>query len=58
MHPCFLLFQVKVPTEVKFVPLRKALDDPNELFVITDYGKFDAPAQLHLAFLVRSLDIT
>jgi hypothetical protein len=44
---------VKVPTEVKFVPLREALDNPNDLFLLTDFGKFDAPAQLHLAFMVN-----
>ena len=44
--------QVKVPVEVDFVSLREALDNPTEHFLISDFGKFDAPPQLHLAFMV------
>lgn len=44
--------QVKMPQKVQFKPLAQALDEPN--FLITDWGKFDRPAQLHLAF--RALD--
>jgi ubiquitin-activating enzyme E1 len=42
--------QVKVPVDISFNPMREALTD-QELFVLTDFGKFDRPAQLHLAFL-------
>ena len=42
--------QVKMPTDVTFQPLQEALDNPNELFMLTDFGKFDRPGLLHLAF--------
>ena len=45
--------QVKMPQKVRFKPLAQALDEPE--FLITDWGKFDRPAQLHLAF--RALDV-
>lgn len=44
--------QVKMPKQVHFKPLAEALDEPE--FIMTDFGKFDRPAQLHLAF--RALD--
>ena len=43
--------QVKMPTEVSFKPFKDAIADPTELFVLTDFAKFDRPAQMHLAFL-------
>jgi len=43
--------QVKVPVEVDFVSLREALDNPAEHFLVSDFGKFDSPPQLHLAFM-------
>ena len=36
--------------DVAFKPLREALTD-QELFILTDFGKFDRPAQIHLAYL-------
>ncbi len=42
--------QVKVPVDVAFKPLQSALTD-QELFIMTDFGKFDRPAQIHLAYL-------
>lgn len=44
--------QVKMPKQVHFKPLAEALEEPE--FLMTDFGKFDRPAQLHLAF--RTLD--
>ena len=43
---------MKTPKKVQFKPLREALDEPE--FLMTDFGKFDRPAQLHLAY--RTLD--
>lgn len=40
--------QVKMPKILSFLPLEKALDKPE--FLISDFGKFDYPEQLHLAF--------
>lgn len=40
--------QVKMPTTLHFKPLAEAKKDPQ--FLITDFGKFDHPEQLHLAF--------
>ncbi len=40
--------QVKMPKHISFKSYRKALAAPE--FVITDFGKFDRPAYLHLAF--------
>jgi len=42
--------QVKMPTVVTFKSLPEALEEPSELFMLTDFGKFDRPGQLHLAF--------
>ena len=39
-----------MPTDVTFTPLPEALENPAELFMLTDFGKFDRPGQLHLAF--------
>ena len=44
--------QVKMPKSIHFKPLDEALKEPE--FVMTDFGKFDRPGQLHLAF--RTLD--
>lgn len=43
-----IVTQVKMPKVINFKPLSAALKDPE--FVITDFGKFDHPPQLHLAF--------
>lgn len=40
--------QVKMPKTVQFKPLSEAIKSPE--FLIADYGKFDHPQQLHLAF--------
>ncbi|KAK6465800.1 hypothetical protein DFJ63DRAFT_33136 [Scheffersomyces coipomensis] len=40
--------QVKVPKDLKFEPLVKQLANPE--YVISDFGKFDRPAQLHIGF--------
>jgi len=42
--------QVKMPTDVTFKSLPEALEEPAELFMLTDFGKFERPGQLHLAF--------
>ena len=39
-----------MPVDVAFKPLKEALTD-QELFILTDFGKFDRPAQIHLAYL-------
>ena len=39
-----------MPLDVAFQPLQEALDNPNELFMLTDFGKWDRPGLLHLAF--------
>lgn len=44
-----IVTQVKMPKTLHFVPLQDALKKPE--FLITDFGKFDYPEQLHLAFL-------
>ena len=44
--------QVKMPKQIHFKPLAESLEEPE--FLITDFAKFDRPAQLHLAF--RTLD--
>ncbi|EMP26551.1 Ubiquitin-like modifier-activating enzyme 1 [Chelonia mydas] len=43
-----IVSQVKMPKKISFKPLSVALAEPD--FVVTDFGKFDRPAQLHLAF--------
>uniref|UniRef100_A0A8D8LVH5 E1 ubiquitin-activating enzyme n=1 Tax=Cacopsylla melanoneura TaxID=428564 RepID=A0A8D8LVH5_9HEMI len=40
--------QVKQPKVLKFLPLSEALQQPE--FVMTDFAKFESPAQLHVAF--------
>lgn len=44
--------QVKMPKKIQFKPLSEALNEPE--FLMTDFAKFDRPAQIHLAF--RALD--
>nr|XP_025042431.1 ubiquitin-like modifier-activating enzyme 1 [Pelodiscus sinensis] len=43
-----IVSQVKMPKKISFKPLSVALAQPD--FVVTDFGKFERPAQLHLAF--------
>ncbi|KAJ1531032.1 hypothetical protein ONE63_005862 [Megalurothrips usitatus] len=43
-----IVTQVKMPKTVSFKPLKDALKEPE--FVMTDFGKFDFPAQLHVAY--------
>ncbi|KAF9980991.1 SPS-sensor component ptr3 [Mortierella antarctica] len=43
-----LFQQVKMPKQVDFLSLKEALQKPE--FLITDFGKFDRPAQLHVGF--------
>jgi len=43
--------QVKMPKEISFQSYKDAIADPTELFVLTDFAKFDRPAQMHLAYL-------
>lgn len=43
-----IVTQVKMPTTVKFKSLRESLQSPD--FVISDFAKWERPAQLHLAF--------
>ncbi|CAL7947644.1 unnamed protein product [Xylocopa violacea] len=45
-----IVTQVKMPKILNFTPLKDALKKPE--FLITDFGKFDYPEQLHLAFMV------
>lgn len=40
--------QVKVPKEMSFEPLAKQITNPE--FVVSDFAKFDRPAQYHLGF--------
>ncbi len=42
--------QVKMPSDITFKPLSEAMEDAADLFMITDFGKFDRPPQMHLAF--------
>ena len=42
--------QVKMPTDITFKSLPEALEDPAEISMCTDFGKFERPGQLHLAF--------
>ncbi|XP_008553042.1 ubiquitin-like modifier-activating enzyme 1 [Microplitis demolitor] len=44
-----IVTQVKMPKTINFKPLKDALVQPE--FIITDFGKFDYPEQLHLAFI-------
>lgn len=43
-----IVTQVKMPKTISFKPLAEARENP--AYVITDFGKFDRPDQLHLAF--------
>jgi len=43
-----IVTQVKMPKVLHFKPLKTALQEPE--FIITDFGKFDHPSQLHLAY--------
>lgn len=43
-----IVTQVKMPKTLAFKPLKESIKDPE--FVITDFGKFDYPQQLHAAF--------
>lgn len=43
-----IAIQVKMPKTITFKPLKEALKKPE--FLITDWGKFDYPEQLHLAY--------
>ncbi|KRT80302.1 hypothetical protein AMK59_6614 [Oryctes borbonicus] len=40
--------QVKMPKKIHFKPLTEAIKNPE--FIVTDFGKYDHPQQLHLAF--------
>lgn len=40
--------QVKIPQKISFLPLEEAFKKPE--FIISDFEKFENPAQLHLAF--------
>lgn len=44
-----IVTQVKMPKLINFKSLRESIKSPE--FIITDFGKFDNPEQLHLAFL-------
>ncbi|XP_075977799.1 ubiquitin-like activating enzyme 1 [Anticarsia gemmatalis] len=43
-----IVTQVKMPKKLQFKPLKESFANPE--FVITDFGKFDYPQQLHIAF--------
>ncbi|XP_052753452.1 ubiquitin-like modifier-activating enzyme 1 [Galleria mellonella] len=43
-----IVTQVKMPKKLNFKPLKESFKNPE--FVITDFGKFDYPQQLHVAF--------
>ncbi|KAG0338439.1 SPS-sensor component ptr3 [Podila humilis] len=43
-----LFQQVKMPKQIDFLSLKESLQKPE--FLITDFGKFDRPAQLHVGF--------
>ncbi|XP_043282314.1 ubiquitin-like modifier-activating enzyme 1 [Venturia canescens] len=44
-----IVTQVKTPKTLSFKSLEESLKNPE--FLVSDYGKFDYPAQLHLAFI-------
>lgn len=44
-----IAIQVKMPKKLNFKSLKNSLVDPE--FLISDFGKFDRPSQLHLAFI-------
>ena len=40
-----------MPTDVTFKPLKESLENPDpEAMLITDFGKWDRPGVLHIAF--------
>ncbi|XP_054859377.1 ubiquitin-like modifier-activating enzyme 1 [Eublepharis macularius] len=43
-----IVTQVKMPKKISFKSLRCSLQEPE--FILTDFSKFDRPAQLHLGF--------
>ncbi|CAH2048911.1 unnamed protein product, partial [Iphiclides podalirius] len=43
-----IVTQVKMPKKISFKPLKESIRDPD--FLIADFGKFDYPQQLHIAF--------
>ncbi|KAG7188057.1 hypothetical protein KM043_013222 [Ampulex compressa] len=43
-----IVTQVKMPKVLHFLSLKDALEKPE--FIITDFGKFEYPSQIHLAF--------
>ncbi|XP_049873613.1 ubiquitin-like modifier-activating enzyme 1 [Pectinophora gossypiella] len=43
-----IVTQVKMPKKLTFKPLKDSFKSPE--FVVTDFGKFDYPQQLHIAF--------
>ncbi|KAJ2724071.1 E1 ubiquitin-activating protein [Coemansia sp. Benny D115] len=43
-----LFQQVKTPATMSFTPFAQALENPE--YLISDYAKFDRPAQLHIGF--------
>lgn len=51
-----IVTQVKMPKILHFEPLQTALKNPE--FLVTDFGKFDYPEQLHLAFLTLHQYVT
>lgn len=44
-----IVTQVKMPKSLKFLPLFEAINKPK--IIISDFGKFEYPQQLHLAFI-------
>lgn len=43
-----IVTQVKMPKKIQFKPLKESFANPE--FLIADFGKFDYPQQLHVAF--------
>ncbi|XP_041348833.1 ubiquitin-like modifier-activating enzyme 1 [Gigantopelta aegis] len=43
-----IVTKVKMPKTIKFKSMKHAIQSPE--FIVTDFGKFDRPAQLHIAF--------
>ncbi|CAK1580668.1 unnamed protein product [Parnassius mnemosyne] len=43
-----IVTQVKMPKKISFKPLKESIKEPE--FLIADFGKFDYPQQLHVAF--------
>ncbi|XP_075220974.1 ubiquitin-like activating enzyme 1 [Lycorma delicatula] len=43
-----IVTQVKMPKKLHFKPLKESIKNPE--FLISDFAKFDYPAQLHIAF--------